>query len=104
MTVEPDREAEMSTAVRVASATGVFILGVIAVPALLLLGANLLGVLGLDNGGAAIAILFGVVGAPTAALLRSQSLRPLAVGGLLGLTLSVAAVFFYVVVLKAGDF
>jgi hypothetical protein len=99
-----DTEPQMSPAVKVASAMGLFVLAALAVPALLLGGAYLLVALDFDSGWGAIGILFGVVGAATVALLASARLRPAGIGAVLSLALSGAAVWFYAVVLQAGDF
>ena len=95
---------QMSTAVRVASGIGLFLAALVLVPMLLLAGAWGLVFLDWGSGWGALVILFGSGLIATVALLASPRFRPAGLGALLGLALSAAAVFFYVVVLQAGDF
>ena len=99
-----DAEPEMSPAVRVASAAGLFLLALVAMPLLLLAGAWALVAADWGSGWGAVIILFGGGAIATVALLASRRFRPAGVGALLGLAFSAALTFFYVVVLKAGDF
>ncbi len=103
MTDGPD-ESQMSTAVRVASATGLFLAALVLMPILLLAGAWGLVAVDWASGWGAVIVLFGSGTLATVALLSSPRLRPAGVGALLGLVLSGAATFFYAVVLQATDF
>ena len=96
----PD-EPELSTAVRVASAIGLFLGGAVAAPAALILLAYGFDAVGAE-GGWVIYADFAIVTVATLAALVPARWRPFGIGAAVGVLFAGALASFYLIVLQAG--